>query len=149
MPVYVYGLVASDVAEEVPGIDAGLITTTTVPISTSKLTQWIEDGAASINALLARHSITPSAALDADTHAQLAAAVKAYAVSKALQVIGRGGGVYQQAWTRWRAAYESFAAVPATLGADYSPSVVCAVDGDADGVDNDPWDFTSSDGDVW
>lgn len=125
MAVYVYGLTSSDITAVLPNTDVGNIDTTSKPVTTTDITQFIEDGAAKLNsAVLDRSGITPSASLDEDTHAALLALVRTYAVAKTLEMFGQGAA-YERAWQFWLDGYSEYLSRPQNLGADYpaSPSV--------------------------
>lgn len=116
MAVYVYSLTSADVISEVPMIDGGSLTATTEPVSTTNITQWIEDGAGKLNSMLEARSITAGASMDETDHAALVEAVKAYAVAKTLLVLGSAGTIYDQAWNRWQQVYAEYSNRPQQLG---------------------------------
>ena len=116
MAVYVYSLTYTDVIGEVPMIDGGSITATTEPVSTTNITQWIEDGAGKLNAMLIARGITPAATMDETDHSALVEAVKAYGVAKTLLVLGSAGPIYDQAWERWQQVYAEYSNRPQQLG---------------------------------
>lgn len=123
MAVYVYGLDSDAIAAEIPGLDASSLGASTEPISTTDLTQWIEDGASYMNSTLAKSSITASSSLDEAVHARCKDGVKAYAVSKALLVMNRTGAVYDKMRTIWEQALAQVSSRPEELGGEFSPTV--------------------------
>jgi len=144
--VYVYGLTYTDVAAEIPLIDAGSIGAATEPISQADLTTWIEDGAGKLNAGIAKSGLTPSANMDADAHAALVEAVKGYAVHKALAVLGVTGTLYVDARQRWESVYKEYIDRPQNLGTEYTDAYTLELDSDTKAED---WDFIDSEGSQW
>jgi len=117
MTVYVYGLTYADVVDEIPGYDGSQIGASTRPVSYSVLTQWIERGSATINTMLARAGVTPSADLDADVHSRCATVVKLYVFQNALSK-NATGAKYDQARREYEQAYAELSNRPqVTLGA--------------------------------
>lgn len=125
---YIYSLTAANIAAEVPGIDDSNIGASTEPVSTTDLTNWINDGAAKLNTVLDKSGITASASMDADTHQVCAAAVKAYAVMKALLVIGDAGPAFEAARDDWTSVYTEISNRPQQLGDEYGDGITVAVD---------------------
>lgn len=125
---YIYSLVAADVAAEIPGVDDANIGASTEPVSTTDLTNWINDGAAKLNAVLDKSGITASASMDADTHQVCAAAVKAYAVMKALLVMDSTGAAYEAARDEWNGVFAEISNRPQQLGDEYSDGITTVLD---------------------
>ena len=116
MAVYIYSLTSSDVIAEVPMIDPGSISATTDPINTTIINQWLEDGAGKLNSMLIARGIVPAASMDETDHAALVEALKNYAVSKCLAVLGATGAIYDQAWNKWQGVYSEYSNRPQQLG---------------------------------
>lgn len=125
---YIYGLSASDVAGELPGIDSDNIGASTDKLTTTLLTGFINDGAAKLNTVLDKSGITASATMDADTHQVCAVAVKNYAIHKALLVLGITGDVYEAARDEWASTYTEYSNRPQQLGDAYSDGLTTAID---------------------
>lgn len=125
---YIYGLAASDIAAEIPGVDDSNIGASTEPVSTTDLTNWINDGAGRLNAVLDKSGITAGASMDADTHQMCTIAVKAYAIQKALLVMGETGPAYEAAREEWAAIYTEISNRPQQLGDAYDDGLTVAVD---------------------
>jgi len=123
MAVYTYSLAASDVSAELP-IDAGTVGASTEPLSTTDISQYIEDGAGKLNAALEKAGVSVSASMDEEAHAACTEAVKSYAVAKSLLVLGVTGALYDQAWSRWQYVYSEYSSRPQQLGDAYSGSSV-------------------------
>lgn len=143
---YTFGVVAADVAAELPGIDASQIGASTEPVSTTDLTTWINDGSAKLAALLASAGITASASMDADAHDTIAAAVREFAVYRALLVMGVGGDRLREAREAWQITWALYSNRPEQLGDAYTDGLTVTVDTDdtAEG-----WTFINSEGSVW
>lgn len=129
MAVYVYSLTYADVLAEVPMIDSSSISASTEPVSTTNVTQYIEDGAGKLNSMLEARGITASASLDETDHAALVEALKAYAVCKTLLILGATGTVYDQTWERWRTVYAEYSNRPQNLGSSAVALSTTVVDG--------------------
>lgn len=128
MAVYTYSLTYADVVAELPGIDSGSVTATTEPLSTSTINQYIEDGAAKLNSVLIARGITPAADMGETDHAALVGAVKSYAVSKCLYVLGAVGDSYEQANERWLTVYAEYSNRPQQLGESYASPTTTIID---------------------
>ena len=126
---YIYGLAASDVAGELAGIDDAAIGASTTPVNTTNLTTWINDGAARFNAALAKSGIDVGASMDADAHQAIATGVKAYAVHKALLVIGHMGPALDAAEREWLSIFHEYSNQPQQLGDAYVVGLTTATDG--------------------
>jgi hypothetical protein len=122
MTVYVYGLDAGDVVEDLPGIDPSQITVHSLPVNIPLVSQWIKEGAAKINGLLLRSGVHPGDNLDANTHATVAQAVKSYAISRAAARLGDLQSE-QRAHERWNQTYQELASRPQNLGGDYDDRI--------------------------
>jgi len=120
MTVYVYGLTYLDVIEEIPGIDASEISATTGRITTTGLNQYIEDGASQLNAMLERSGVTPDAAMNANSHQKIAAAVRSYAAFKSLAVLNVRGPAYDQCRRIWEQVYAELSNRPQMVGTAFS-----------------------------
>jgi len=141
MAVYVYGLTFVDVVGEIPGLDASDIGETTVPLNQGNINQWIEDGAAQVNGQLAKSGITADANLDATVHASCAAAVRAYAVTKSLAVLGVMGDIYTQAREVWEQRYAEISNRPQGLGGPYTERLTTNIDTQETDIGTNPWSF--------
>ena len=147
MAIYVWGLVNTDI--DVPGHDTSTITSSTEPLTTTNLTQAIEDGASQINTLLDRSGITPqtvAAGMDEDTHGLCVVAVKAYAQAEALKIIGDTGPRYEAAFSQFQGIYSIISSRPQNLGDEYVDALTCEVDSITSGtkitkVGSDEFDF--------
>ena len=142
MAVYVYSLTYADVIGEIPGLDASNIGAATEPLNQSNINQWLEDGAAEVNRQLAKSGITADASLDATTHASCASAVRAYAVTKSLAVLGVTGEVYQQAREIWEQRFTEISNRPQGLGATYTERLTTNIDTQTTDIGANPWSFT-------
>jgi hypothetical protein len=143
---YDYSVTATLVAGELPGIDDANIGANTEPISTTNLTAWINEGAAIMNAIVLKSGITPSASMDADAHDTLFAAVKAYAIHKALLVLGISGPVLDAARDVWNTAKAHYSNRPQDLGDAYTDGSTVTIDTDTKA---DDWPFVNSEGNIW
>jgi len=142
MAVYTYSLTYADVVGEIPGLDASDIGASTEPLNQGNINQWIEDGAAEINRVLAKSGITADATLDATIHASCASAVRAYAVTKSLAVLGVTGEVYQQARDIWEQRFAEISNRPQGLGGTYTERLTTNIDTQATDIGVNPWPFT-------
>ena len=120
MAVYTYSLTSGDIVSELPGVSSENISATTEPLSTTDLTQFIEDGAGKLNSVLIARGITPAADMDETDHAALSAAVKAYAVAKAMRTMCATGDLYQQMQDIWNSAYAEYSNRPQNLGGSFA-----------------------------
>lgn len=125
---YLYSLTSSDVIAQL-GIDGQNIGAATQPVSTADLTTWLNDGAGRFNSVLAKSGITADANLDADAHQMIASGIKAYAVHKALLVMGHTGPMLDAAEREWLAIYAEISNAPQQLGAAYDGGLTTASDG--------------------
>jgi hypothetical protein len=126
---YIYSLTAADVAAEIPGVDDANIGASTEPVSTTDLTNWINDGAARFNSALDKAGITASASMDADAHQMVAAGVKAYAAHKAMLILGMGDTASAVAAEReWLAIYAEVSNRPQQLGDEYDDGLTTSID---------------------
>lgn len=126
---YIFGLTATDVAGELPGIDANNIDVSSDKLTTTLLTTFINDGAARFNSVLDKSGITASASMDADTHQMVASGVKSYAIHKALLVLGLGDTSSSIAAEReWLAIYAEISNRPQQLGDAYDDGLTVAID---------------------
>lgn len=155
MAVYVYGLTYTDVVAEIPMLDGGSLTATSEPLAQGDLTQYLEDGAGKLNAMLIARGITPASGMDETDHAALIEAVKGYAVAKALMVLGSAGPVYDQSWERWQQVYAEYSNRPQQLGGSFTPLTTTTIDdltvdaGSAshDDLGGESWSFIRLNGD--
>jgi hypothetical protein len=128
MAVYVYGLINSDVTAMLPQVEASVITSTSKPVSTTDITQLIEDGASKINsAVLDRSGVTPDANLDEDTHAALLALVRTYAVAQVCSMLGMQAS-FERYNQQWLNGYSEYLSRPQSLGDDYPASISVDID---------------------
>jgi len=143
---YTWGVVAADVAGELHGIDDAAIGAATSPVNTTNLTDWIDDGSARFNSVLAKSGITASASLDADAHQNIATGVKMYAAHKAMLVMGVMGPALDEAKAEWLTIYTEYSNRPQQLGTAYSDGLTTASDSD---TKSDDWDFSNNEGSIW
>lgn len=143
---YDYSISAADVAAEIPGVDDANIGASTEPISTTDLDNWINDGASKLNAVLDKSGITASASMDADAHDTLKAAVRAYAVHKAMLVLGETGSLLGETRDRWNTVYAEYSNRPQQLGDAYDDGLTVNIDSDDK---SESWSFIDSEGSIW
>lgn len=143
---YDYNVTAADVAAEIPGVDDANIGANTEPLSTTDLTQWINEGAAKMNAVLDKSSISASDDLDDDAQEALVAAVKGYAVFRAVSVLGITGPVLDAARDAWNTAYSEYSNRPQQLGDAYTEGYTVNIDSDDK---SESWSFIDSEGSIW
>lgn len=128
MAVYVYGLVFGDVTAVLPAVNDDSFSSTSKPVSTGEITQFIEDGAGTLNsAVLDRSSITASASLDEDTHAALKALVRAYAVAETAELLGMQTSA-DRARSVWEKGLTAYISAPKLLGAAYGDTYNVDID---------------------
>ena len=125
---YIFGLAASDVAGELPGIDADNVDASSDKLTTTLITSFINDGAGKLNVVLDKSGIESGSGMDADTHQVCAVAVKNYAIHKSLLVLGITGPVYEAARDEWASVYTEYSNRPQQLGDEYADGLTVAVD---------------------
>ncbi len=118
MSLYTYGLTAQDVISELPGVDSSEITATSVPVTTLDVENFISDGASRLNTVLDKYNIVPASNMDVETHGNLRASVKWFAVAAVAFNMGLEE-TYDRANLRWEKAYQEWSNRPEQLGATY------------------------------
>jgi len=113
MAVTTFGITFSDVLPDLP-INSASISTTSTPISTGDLTAYIEDAGSQLSGVMQIAGLDP-ASLSDDAIQQAQAAIKSYAVGKALQHLGYSGSKLDGAFSRWREQYDRYKANPRLL----------------------------------
>lgn len=101
-----FSVTVSDVTDKLPVV-ADQIGTNTAPLSTGIVEDLIQDGESEFAELLRRNGADPSNLTD-DEKRQVQAAVEAYAVKEAMDILGATGEKYNRYSRKWNRLWERF-----------------------------------------
>lgn len=113
MAVTTFGVTYTDVLPDLP-VNAASISATSVPVSTSDLTSYIEDAGGQLAGVMQIAGLDPTGLTD-DALTQARAAIRSYCVGKVLQHLGYSGAKLDGAFSRWQAEYDRYKANPRLL----------------------------------
>lgn len=113
MAVTDFGVTSGDVIAHLP-IDASNISATTVPLSTTDIDAYIDDASAKMAGVLQGAGLS-AASLDDDATAQIASAVKWYAVAECYGALGHSKKASDDARQRWVEVYTTYKANPRAI----------------------------------
>ena len=100
MAVTSFGVTTAEVLDKCPVGDS--ITATTNPVNTGQVEDWIDEGSAEMAAMVRKSGMDPDELSD-DAQAQIAAAVRNYAVKEILQALG----AVEEKWRQYKEKYRN------------------------------------------
>lgn len=112
MAVTSFGVTTAEVLDKCPVGDS--ITSTTKPVDTGQVSDWIDEGSATMAALVRKQGQDPTDLTD-DANEQIAKAVRAYACKEILQAVGAVEEKWRQYKEKWRNTQEELDDDPAKL----------------------------------
>lgn len=113
MAIYSYNVTSSDVTDRLP-IDTQAITSSSEPLSTSDIDEYIDDAASEFSGVLEKSGIQGSDLSD-EAERQIQIGIEHYAVAESLKQIGHTGSDYEEARDAYRDALKRFRDQPQTL----------------------------------